>query len=95
MEQLVIFIWFQHLLNHCQNNLQETCNSLLCCSQHELWKVDKLFVYAFKEKVRKKKKKLSYKAINKKKTKKYIWVGPVTRKAQQECAVSLPNSCGD
>ena len=42
-----------------------------------------------------KKKKLSYKAINKKKTKKYIWVGPVTRKAQQECAVSLPNSCGD
>ena len=43
----------------------------------------------------KKKKKLSYKAINKKKTKKYIWVGPVTRKAQQECAVSLPNSCGD
>ena len=31
----------------------------------------------------------------KKKTKKYIWVGPVTRKAQQECAVSLPNSCGD
>lgn len=41
------------------------------------------------------KKNLSYKAINKKKTKKYIWVGPVTRKAQQECAVSLPNNCGD
>lgn len=43
-------------------------------------------VYAFKEKVRKKKF-ISYKAIN---IKMYIWVGPITRKAQQECAVSLP-----